>query len=85
MDLVEIPLSMQSIWRHFINLHNTRTAGMSGVNPIQYSEISAYFSLNQEVPEVWEVNTLRRLDSVVLEHFADLADKEQKKAKNKTK
>ena len=58
---------------------------MSGANPIAYSEISAYYSLNKEEPEVWEVKTIKRLDSVVLQHYAELQEKEQKKAQSKAK
>jgi hypothetical protein len=85
LDIQEIPKSMISIWTHFINLHNTRTTGMSGVNAIAYSDIWAYFTLLQEQPEIWEINTIRRLDTTVLQHFSDLMEKEQNKAKSKSK
>lgn len=76
---------MLQIWSIFIDLHNTRTAGMSGANPIAYSEILAYYSLNKEEPEVWEVKTIKRLDSVVLQYYAELQAKEQQKAQAKSK
>ena len=76
---------MLQLWSTFIELHNTRIAGMSGANPIAYSEILAYYSLNKEEPEVWEVKTIKRLDSVVLQHYAELQDKEQKKAQSRAK
>jgi hypothetical protein len=85
LDIPEIPQSMVSIWTHFINLHNTRTTGMSGANAITYSDILAYFTLLQEQPEIWEINTIRRLDTAVLQHFSDLMEKEQNKAKSKSK
>ena len=74
---------MIQIWSNFIDLHNTRTVGMSSANPIQYSEILAYYTLNKEDPEVWETRAIKKLDSIVLNYYAELAQKEQ--AKNKTK
>jgi len=74
---------MVQIWSNFIDLHNTRTAGMSSANPIQYSEILAYYTLNKEEPEVWEVKAIKRLDGIVLQYYSELAAKEQAKAKAK--
>jgi len=74
---------MIQIWSNFIDLHNTRTAGMSSANPIQYSEILAYYTLNKEDPEVWEVRAIKRLDGIVLQYYSELAQKEQAKAKAK--
>lgn len=80
-----MPENLVYLWQHFINLHNSRTAGMSSANPIAYSEILAYYTLLQEQPDNWEIVTIRRLDIAVLEHFADLAEKEKNKAKGKNK
>ena len=75
---------MSQVWSNFIDLHNTRTAGMSSANPIQYTEILAYYTLNKEEPETWEVKAIKRLDGIVLQHYAELQEKQQAKAKAKT-
>jgi hypothetical protein len=80
-NLAELPQSMYEVWKWFIELNNARSSSGFGVNPISYTEMDAYFRLQQTVPETWEVNVIRRLDSVALEAYAEQAKKEQAKAK----
>ena len=79
-ELVQLPASMYEIWQVFISLHNSRNSGFQA-NPIAYSEIQAYYSLYQTVPDAWEIETIKRLDFVVLQIFSDEQEKEQKKRK----
>lgn len=37
--------SLRSVWESFWVLHNTRTVGFNGVNPISLQEIKAYIDL----------------------------------------
>ena len=76
---------MYNIWSIFIDLHNTRTAGMSGANPIAYTEILAYYSLLKDDPEDWEIKAIKMLDRVVLDMYAEQQKQEQEKAKTKRK
>lgn len=76
---------MYNIWSIFIDLHNTRTAGMSGANPIAYTEILAYYSLLKDNPEDWEIKAIKMLDRVVLDMYAEQQKQEQEKAKTKRK
>jgi hypothetical protein len=80
-NLVELPQSMYDVWRFFIELNNARGSNGFGVNPLSYVEIDAYFRLQQIVPEVWEVSTIKKLDNIALEAYAEQAKKEQAKAK----
>lgn len=75
---------MEYIWYWFISLHNCRTSSGFGVNPIQYSEMLAYFQLICIVPLDWEINAICRLDKVALEHVEKESEKERnKKSKSK--
>jgi hypothetical protein len=83
-DLVELPDTMTFVWRYFIDLHNSRTAGAFGINPITFSDIKAYFDLNNVVPMDWEISAIKQLDGIALRVHAEEAEKESKK-KTKTK
>ena len=83
--MVELPDSMRSIWSVFLELHNSRTFGYSSPNAILYSEILSYYALNQEPIEKWEVKVLRKLDGIVLQNYAEMADKERKAQAAKSK
>lgn len=69
---------MKFVWYWFIELHNSRTSSGFGLNPIQYSEIKAYFDLKNIVPEEWEVQLVKKLDAIALEHYAEEAKKAEK-------
>lgn len=69
---------MVGVWATFVDLHNSRSVGFSA-NPIAYSEILAYYTLHQIVPDLWEVQTIKRLDNVVLEIAAIEQEKQAKK------
>lgn len=75
---------MIPLWKYFIHLHNRRTSNGYGVNPIQYSEILAYFSLIDLTPHEWEIETICSLDNVALAAYAKEMEKQQAKV-NKPK
>ena len=62
-------------------LNSARSSNGFGVNPLQYSEILAYASLQGMQFQPWEVEVLRVLDNVVLQVYADKQKQESKKAK----
>lgn len=74
---------MQYVWRCFIELNNARSGTGYGINPISYTEIDCYFRLQQVVPDEWEVQTIKRLDSIAMQAYADKAEAEQKKSSKK--
>jgi len=80
-DMLEFPQDMSQVWKFFIDLHNARSSNGFGVNPISYSEMCSYFQLFEIQPHDWEIETIRKLDKVALDAFAEQAKKEQKKSK----
>lgn len=80
-DMLEFPQDMMQVWKFFIDLHNARSSNGFGVNPISYSDMYGYFKLIGIQPDDWEVETIRRLDIIALDAFAEQAKKEQKKNK----
>jgi len=72
------------IWSYFIDLNNARQSGMS-VNPISYSEIDAYFRLNDIVPFDFEVKAIKTLDNIMLKVYSERQKEEQADAANKQK
>lgn len=80
-NLIELPESMFSIWSHFLALDSSRSSNGYSANPLSFSEIKDYFDLLREVPEVWEVQLIRRLDQTLLTVYAKQAEAELKSKK----
>lgn len=70
---------MIDLWSWFITLHESRSSTGFGVNPISFSDIAAFFHLQQIEPHIWEVDTIKRLDRETLRIFAKKAEQESKK------
>ena len=78
-EMQEFPKDMSHVWKYFIDLNNARSGNGFGANPISYTEMMSYFQLLDIMPDEWEVDTIRKLDIIALDAFADQAKKEQKK------
>lgn len=78
-DLIELPNSMLELWIVFLNLNSARSSNGFGINPISYVEIKSYYDLIGVQPEEWELLALRKLDTVVLEIYAEQSKKEQQR------
>lgn len=59
---------MQYLLEWFFALVGLHTSGMA-VNPLQPSELEAWFRLMQIEPTPWEVDTLFRMDATFLERM----------------
>lgn len=82
-NLVDLPESMVFVWKYFIELSNSRTSSGFGINPISYADMHGYFSLIGYQPEEWEINTIKKLDSIMLDEFHKTQEKNNKKSKSK--
>ncbi|MGO4326733.1 hypothetical protein AB4Z48_18055 [Cupriavidus sp. 2TAF22] len=60
-----LPPAGFQVWEWFMELNNTRQAGM-GLPPITYPDMQAFFSMIGEHPARWQITAIRRLDAVVL-------------------
>jgi hypothetical protein len=85
--MVECPDHCIGCWRIFLELHNSRSAGMSGYDPIQYSEILAYSQLFEYKFQPWEIVLIKKFDNEVLSMLAKQQEEAARKqeAKNKKK
>lgn len=79
-NIVELPEAYKYVWEDFQRLSSTRPAGF-GVSPITYTEINSYFSLMGIIPEAWEIDLIKIMDSATLSEYA----KQQEKNNNKNK
>lgn len=52
------------IWTTFLQLHEGRTYGMSGPNPISYDIIKAWCDLTGITLTPWEIETVKSLDNL---------------------
>jgi len=68
------PDAASHIWSTFIELHDGRTYGMSGPNPISYDIIKAWCDLSGISLSPWEVELVKALDSIWLKTISEEAD-----------
>jgi hypothetical protein len=52
------------LWTTFLQLHDGRTYGMSGPNPISYDIIKAWCDLTGITLSPWEIETVKSLDNL---------------------
>jgi len=58
----EFPDIVSHVWEAFLDLHKGRSYGMSGGNPLTWTDIQAWCNLTGIVLSSWEVNTIKALD-----------------------
>ena len=81
--MVELPEVFRYVWQDFLALNSARTSNGFGVNPLSYSEIKAYYDLQQYLPEPWEADLIRYMDATVMNVYAEKAKQEQSKSSKK--
>lgn len=69
-SLAPIPFDVAYLWDWYEAMSQRRTAGFS-INAITWSDMQAFYALNQISPEPWEVNTICRIDSAFLASRVD--------------
>ena len=62
----ELPSEAAHVWHWFLELHESRSQGMNGPQPITNLEILAYAGLTGIQFEGWELAAMRRLDRLAL-------------------
>jgi hypothetical protein len=55
---------LQHVWGHFLHLHNGRSFGRWGPDPIRYTDIAAYTQLRDVTITPFEVELITRLDGL---------------------
>ena len=80
--MIELPESMQDVWRYFLDLNRKRGGGF-GPSPLSYSEILAYFTLHKIEYDAMDIYFVDILDNIAMEHYAEQQKKDQAKSKSK--
>jgi hypothetical protein len=62
------------LWATFLELHDGRTYGMSGPNPISYDIIKAWCDITSVDLSPWEVSTIKALDNLWIKTTSEEAD-----------
>ncbi len=70
----ELPAYYAQIWHWFLELHQARSVGLNGANPLAYADIYAWSKLHQLTLKRWEIASLQKIDQWYLEE----ARKEEK-------
>ena len=78
-EAVELPDSMVELWGWFVVLNESRSSNGFGLNPLNFSDIWAFFQLQEITPHKWEVDLIKRLDREVLSIYNKKAAADSKK------
>lgn len=65
------PPALAHVWEWFQSLNTGRTGSGFGMNPLTFSEISAWCALTGNTLTPWEVDLLKTLDVLYLKEMAD--------------
>ena len=85
-SMIEAPESLVQIWYWFCALNNTRSDNMQGECPITYSEMLAYFTLQNIDVDSWEIDIIKKIDHVYLAYQSERRSTQSKPTKpNNTK
>lgn len=68
------PDAASHLWATFIQLHDGRTYGMSGPNPISYDIIKAWCDLSGIDLSYWEIEIIKSLDNLWIKTMNEEAD-----------
>lgn len=68
------PDAASHIWAAFIELHDGRTYGMSGPNPISYDTIQSWCKLSGVDLSYWEVRIIKSIDNIYITTQSEEAD-----------
>jgi hypothetical protein len=63
------------VWYWFLQLNSQRTSNGFGINPITNQDMWFFFQLEKIEPEPWELDLIRKFDSIVLEIHAKNQEK----------
>ena len=73
----EIPFYLEHIWGWFWQIHSGRTYGMSGPNPLTWTDIQSWSNILKTDIRPIEAEILKEIDSVYLKYVSE--DKRKKK------
>ena len=62
------------LWTAFLELHDGRTYGMSGPNPISYDIIKAWCDITGIQLSPWEIGTIKALDNLWIKTTSEEVD-----------
>jgi len=65
-----MPECFNQVWHWFLQLNSQRTSNGFGLNPITNQDMWFFFQLEGIEPESWELDLIRRFDSVVMNLYA---------------
>lgn len=87
LETIELPNVFNSCWEWFLYLNNARHSSGFGVSPILYSEMQAFFQLQEIDPAPWEIDIIKMFDATAMEIFNEQQKKqqEQEMARNKAR
>jgi hypothetical protein len=63
----KFPNLLSHVWSFFLQLHQSRTMGFSGPNPITYSEMESWVNLTNNKLHPYDVGIIKRLDSLYMQ------------------
>jgi len=62
----EFPKLLMHVWSFFLQLHQSRTGGFSGPNPITYQDLHAWSIMTNTELHPYDVALIKKLDTLYL-------------------
>lgn len=80
-EIPEIPFYIEHVWNWFWQIHQGRTDGMSGPNPLTWHDLYAWQNVLQIQVRPFEFELIREIDSVYLKYINDKQEKKRSSTK----
>jgi hypothetical protein len=65
------PEPIRALWNKFLSLHEGRTYGINGGNPLSYIDMDAWMRVTGNRLDQWEVEAVMRIDKAWLKASKD--------------
>ena len=62
LDVPPFPEPLRRLWDKFLSLHEGRTYGINGANPITYLDMDAWMRVTRNSLAPWEVTSIMKID-----------------------
>lgn len=65
------PEPIRPLWNKFLSLHEGRTYGINGVNPISYVDMDAWMRVTGNSLDSWEVDAIMKIDKAWIKAYTN--------------
>lgn len=79
----EIPFYIEHVWEWFWQIHQGRSYGMSGANPLSWQDLDSWQNVLQKQVRPFEFELIKEIDAVYLKYTHERQEKKRNTSINK--